>query len=85
MRASYVLPEAGDSGKLGFNDLSPIERLAYEAGHADAQAQRWRIDAEISERRGEPSDIARGYQAQYEREAAERWRQLAEAKEVRHG
>ena len=65
-------------------DLTHVELLAYEAGQADARAQRWRIDAEISERRGEPSASAREYQAQYEAEAADRWRQLAKAKGVRH-
>lgn len=65
---------------LSANDLTETERLAYEAGRDQAHADRWRIDAEISERRGEPSETARQYQRQYEAEAADRWRQLAAAK-----
>ena len=62
------------------SDLTHIETLAYEAGLADARAQRWRIEAEIAERRGEPSETDREYQRQYEAEAADRWRELAKAK-----
>jgi hypothetical protein len=65
---------------MKLTDLTSIERLAYEAGRDQAHADRWRIDAEISERRGEPSEAARQYQAQYQAEADDRWRQLAEAK-----
>ena len=65
---------------MNFNDLSPIERLAYEAGQADARAQAWRIDADIDDRDGKPSTVARQYQAEYEAEAAAAWRQLTALK-----
>ena len=86
MRATDVrqVPEAGDTGNLTLNDLSPTERLAYEAGMADARAQAWRIDADIDERDGKASAVSREYQRQYEAEAAELWRALAEAKGGRH-
>jgi hypothetical protein len=71
-----------DPGEIGpsANALTATERLAYEAGRDQAHADRWRIDAEISERRGEPSETARQYQAQYQAEADDAWRRLAEAK-----
>jgi hypothetical protein len=82
MRATYVrqVSNAGDSGNLDLSDLTETERLAYQAGRDQARADRWRIDAEISERRGEPSNTAREYQRQHEAEAANAWRQLAAAK-----
>ena len=80
MRANNVLPEAGDSGNLGVNDLTTTERLAYEAAIADARAECWRISAEVSERRGEASAADRDNQAYYEEKAANVWRRLAETK-----
>ena len=61
-------------------NLSTIERAVYEAARADALADRWRIDGEVSQRRGEPSDSAREYQREYEAEAADRWQQVARLK-----
>jgi hypothetical protein len=62
------------------SDLTHTERAVYEAARADTLAERWRIEADIAERRGEPSEIDRQYQRQYEQEAAMRWQQLAALK-----
>jgi hypothetical protein len=61
-------------------DLTHTERAVYEAARADTPAERWRIEADVSERRGEPAATAREYQRQYEQEAAQRWQQVAAMK-----
>ena len=62
------------------SDLTPTERLAYEAGLADAEARRWRIQADRNEREiGQPG-VARAYQHEREAEAAAHWRRLAALK-----
>lgn len=66
---------------MDVRDLTHTERAVYEAARAETIADRWRIEAEIAQRRGEPPAIARDYQRQYEREAAERWQQVAQLKE----
>ena len=66
---------------MNVRDLTHTERAVYEAARADTLAERWRIEADVSERRGEPSATARDYQRQYEREAAERWQQVTQLKE----
>ena len=70
---------------MGLTDLSHTERVLYEAARADTRAQRWRIEAEIAERRGEPAAFAREQQREHEAEAAERWVMFAalKAKEAR--
>ena len=65
---------------MDINQLTKTERLAYEAGRADARATRWRIEADLQARDGQPTATAREYQAQFEAEAADAWRKLAEAK-----
>ena len=61
-------------------DLTHTERVVYEAARAETRAQRWRIEAEIAERRGDPAAFAREQQRDYEAEAAERWRLFASLK-----
>ena len=65
---------------MNANNLNAIERTIYEAARAETLADRWRIDAEVSERRREAAGNAREYQRRYEAEAADRWRQLATLK-----
>jgi hypothetical protein len=49
-------------------DLTSSEYTAYEAGCAQARADRWRIDAEMRERDGRDSTQCRQYQADAEAE-----------------
>jgi hypothetical protein len=63
-----------------YNTLTHVERAVYDAARADTLAERWRIEADIAERRGHPSEIDRQYQAEYEQEAAQRWQQVAAVK-----
>ena len=75
--ATAAVPAIASGQPESALDLTPTERAIYDAARAEAQADRWQIDAEIAERRGEHSEIARGYPRQYAAEAADAWRRLA--------
>ena len=68
---------------MNVRDLTHAEWLAYEAGKAVAAADRWRAQAEESERAGHQgaAGISREAEREAQAEANDAWHQLAALKE----